>query len=868
MAVNVEEITEILTKAGLRPTESVTIPARAAQFSPIPSRLSPALADALHQSLPNGLYSHQTMAIDALLGGSDVCISTQTASGKSLIFMAAAAEIVLARPANRVLALYPAKALIQDQLGKWRSFLAPFGATVAFIDGSVPVASRPELLRKNQVIAMTPDVAHAWLMSHSGTPECARFLADLRLLVLDEAHVYDGAFGTNMAYFLRRLALAAAPFRVVCSTATVGEPKEFMHQLTGRDMLIVDSSHDTSAVAEKTLLLCPSSRKGGFDKTVQLLGALADYGKARFLAFGDSRKAVERIVGAILRRQNKAEDEADVAAGAEDDAADDLSNWPPLENVLPYRAGYENSDRDTIQRAITDGSLAGVVSTSALELGLDIGDLDIVVLLNTPDTVKAFRQRIGRAGRRHEAVCILIDEDGQMAPLNHYVEREPEPSWLYLENRYIQYANALCATVELQARGIKSTSGLSFTGLPDTFPRLLENELNPTEAVDDDLYDLKQRAAQGNPHYEFPIRSAAEPNFDVEGPHGLKLGNLSYGQALREAYPGAVYYYMARPFRVFALEYKKRQIRAQRTGHFTTKPITETTAFPDFKNGLLNAWRNPDGFVAEVELQVNERLKGFTEQRGQKNTAYEYGPTSPYYQRPLVRSFRTTGVCWTFPAKLDRSEKLAEAVLQSFAYTCGIQERDLGIALFHANEGPFSLEQAKGMVIFDATNGSLRLTERLARQFSEVVTSALIQAAAGSDEQRDLLALQSAAQGLEPAAAAPQAERSVSEGDTIAVIDRDQRAIYNSADGPLDVRVLDFRYTPHGLMYQLEPLKPAGHSLIVESGRHHMERTVVKNPPTKWMVLASTVSPLVGTTQMVQYNVVTGEETRATSIEE
>ena len=863
MAVNIGEITEILTKAGLPPTESVTIPAKVAQFGAAPSRLAPALADVLHEHLPNGLYSHQAMAIEALVGGADVCISTQTASGKSLIFMAAAAEIILARPANRVLALYPAKALIQDQLEKWRSFLAPFNATVAFIDGSVPVASRPEILRKNQVIAMTPDVAHAWLMSHTGTAECARFLADLRLLVLDEAHVYDGAFGTNMAYFLRRLTLAASQFRIVCSTATVGEPKEFMRQLTGRDMLIVDSSHDTSAVAEKTLLLCPSSRKGGFDKTVQLLGGLADYGKARFLAFGDSRKAVERIVGAILRRQSKTEDEAD---GNEDaDPPEDLSTWPPLENVLPYRAGYENEDRSTIQRSITNGSLAGVVSTSALELGLDIGDLDVVVLLNTPDTIKSFRQRIGRAGRRREAVCILIDEDGQMSPLPQYAEREPEPSWLYLENRYIQYANALCAAVELQARGVKTTSGLNFPWLPDAFARLVENELNPTEAIEEELYDLKQRA-QGNPHYEFPIRSAAEPNFDVEGPRGLKLGNLSYGQALREAYPGAIYYYMARPFRILALDYKKGRIRAQYARHFTTRPISDTMAFPDFKNGIVTAWKSSEGFLAEVELQVSERIKGFTEQRGQTKTAYEYGPTSHYSQRPLLRSFRTTGVCWAFPTQLDRSEKLADLMLQAFAYTCGIQERDLGIALFHANEGPFSIEQAKGMVIFDATNGSLRLTERLGRQFAEVVAAALAQAQPGSDEERDLLALRGAASALEPAAAQPQAERIVSDGDTIAVIDRNQQALYNSADGPLEVTVLDFRYTPNGLMYQLEPIKPAGKAIVFENGKHHAERKVVERAPGKWMVLASAVMPLVGSTNMVRYNVITGEETPDTSV--
>ena len=202
-----------------------------------------------------------------------------------------------------------------------------------------------------------------------------------------------------------------------------------------------------------------------------------------------------------------------------------------------------------------------------------------------------------------------------MAPLPQYVGRSPEPSWLYLDNRYIQYSNALCAAVEFQAVGFGSAANRDFGGLPDAFPRLLENELNPTAAVNSDLYALKQRA-QANPHYEFPIRSAAEPNFKVEGPFGLQLGTLSYGQALREAYPGGVYYYMASPFRIQSLEYKKGLIWASKSKRFTTKPVTDTMAFPDFQNGLIRAWKSSDGFIAEVELQVHERVKGFVEQRG------------------------------------------------------------------------------------------------------------------------------------------------------------------------------------------------------------------------------------------------------------
>lgn len=860
-AVNVSDIIQILTRAGLSPCEMATLPGRQAIHRPIPSILHDHIKAQLSDRFPGGVYCHQADAIQTVLEGADVCLATQAASGKSLIFMTAAAELLLRRSSTRVLALYPAKALIQDQLAKWTTFLAPCRARVGFIDGSVPSSSRPAILSSCRVVAMTPDVAHAWLMSHLGTKEVAEFLRDLGLLILDEAHVYDGAFGTNMAYFLRRLGLASGDHRLICSTATIGDPESFMKQLTGRNMVVLDEKHDTSALAEKTLLLAQSTIKGGFDRTVQMLAALAEYGKVRFLAFGDSRKAVERIVGAVLR-QDAAPSAADRQDEEDDESADteEAKNWPKLEHVLPYRAGYETSDREAIQQALMEGSLAGVVSTSALELGLDIGNLDIVVLLNTPPTIKSFRQRIGRAGRRRDAVCILIDDQGIMTPLTQYLDRPPEPSWLYLENNYIQYANALCAAVELQARGVKSTAGLDFVGLPETFHRLLENEVNPTAAVDPDLYGLKQRA-QGNPHYEFPIRAAAEPNFEVEGPFGLKLGSLSYGQALREAYPGAVYYYMARPFRVQSLEYKKGLIKASKSRHFTTKPLADTMAFPDFRNGLIASWRSPDGFLAEVELQVSERVRGFVEQRG-KNKAppHEYGPGSPYSQKPLWRLIKTTGICWAFPSKLDRSEIAGELIMSAFAFTCGVHERDLGVALFHANEGPFSPEQVKGTVVFDATNGSLRLTERLARQFAEVVDFATEQTQPDTPLRGELVTLRQLVAALQPSSTASPTQPSATAGDWIRVIDRNQRAMLLSGEAPSEVKLLDFRYTPHGLMYELEPLKAPGYSLLVDKGKLISERTVVKNPPVKWMVLASLVQPLGGITQMVRYNVVTGDE--------
>ena len=408
-----------------------------------------------------------------------MCLATPTASGKSLVFMSVAAHCTLTDRFAKVLAIYPAKALIQDQLTKWEEALGAYGIRAGFIDGSVPTSERGAILDACRVVAMTPDVLHAWLMSHLAERQVRSFLNRLKLLVLDEAHVYDGAFGTNMAHLLRRLAVAAPVFGIISSTATVGEPQSLMAQLTGREMQVLDASHDGSSLSEKTLLLVEGGGKGHFEKTVKLICRLTEFGRARFLAFGDSRKSVERIVAATLRQRDGNQNVDDVDREDDGDVAERTLR---LEHVLPFRAGYEAADRAEIQQALSKGTLAGVVSTSALELGLDIGDLDVVVLLNTPSSTKAFYQRIGRAGRRKPAVCVLIDDQHVMAPLGKYLQRSPEPSWLYLDNRYIQYANALCAAAELQALGIKSAADVELPRATREFPSFCRQRDQPDRA--------------------------------------------------------------------------------------------------------------------------------------------------------------------------------------------------------------------------------------------------------------------------------------------------------------------------------------------------------------------------------------------------
>jgi DEAD/DEAH box helicase domain-containing protein len=803
----------VLAAAGFAPVEEHTIRARAARHEPVPAALHPRVRAWLSQRFPAGLYRHQARALAALLEGSDVALSTPTASGKTLVFLAYAAHRLLSSHAGaraRVLALYPAKALIRDQAGSWTAMLGELGLRSVIIDGSVPVADRTRLLQGADVVLMTPDAAHAWLLRTAGQKTQRGFLAGLALLVLDEAHSYDGAFGTNTAHLLRRLRAIAAPHQTLSSTATIADTSRFVESLTGAGARCIDAEDDGSEAPEKRVVVARSvDDEPSHDRGAALVRELASGALGRFLVFADSRKRVEMTVRAIRGRADERDhDDADPVSelGIGSDAG-----------VLPYRAGYEEADRKAIQDALVRGKLRGVVATSALELGIDIGDIECVALLSPPPSMKSFWQRFGRAGRRSIAgLCLLVDDAGVVARaggLRTWLARPIEPSRLYLDNRYIQYAHALCAAAEITALGRGTVDLEAFATLPAEFRAHVENELEPRRPVPTDLYPLKQRGTQ--PHFEFPLRRATDRSFVVEvrGSQERK-GELTHAQMLREAYPGAVYYYMARAFRVQHVNERKGLCECVPTGGPVTRPNAQTIVFPRFVQSTLQLARGPEGFLCESELQVSERVLGFTEIRGKTRVGHDYGPESPWSQKPLTRYFETSGVCWWLRKGGASSERVAEWIRSAFCHHFGVQEQDVGVGGFHSNGGPLGEAGLfRGACVYDATNGSLRLTSLLAANFREIVAAAADTArdAGAPTDEAELRRLYDAAGSLEPAdvdASAPLPDPTMSvsaEAGPVEVVAPGQPALYVGGAIPEEITVLDVRYTPRGIFYAVEP---------------------------------------------------------------
>ncbi len=832
-----EIVVTFAKRRGFEIADRLELPSREPRYLPVPSQLHPAVRDLLTSKYPSGLYSHQAEAIEVAVAGNDVCLATSTASGKSLVFVTVAADLLRRQPEAKVLALYPARALIQDQVEKWQAILKPLNIPLGCIDGSVSPDLRDGIVRASRVVLMTPDVAHAWLMSHLAQPEVAGFMGALRLLILDEAHVYDGVFGTNMAFFLRRFQAASGTIQMISSTATLGDPAAFIEQLSGRKPRSFGLDEDGSGTPPKSVLLARVASADGFGATAALLSELALMRKARFLAFTDSRITVERIVAASHRGATK---DGDATQDDLDDSDADEGRAVGRHRVLPYRAGYETEDRSEIQNALEAGALAGVVSTSAMELGIDIGEIDLVVLLNVPPTTKAFWQRVGRTGRHRAGTCLLIDARGVLAEtagrLVDYVSRPLEPNWLYLENRYLQYANALCAAVELRQQDGRPLNTAPFDSLPASFQHFLANELSPADAIPPDLHALRQRAA--NPHHAFPLRSGIEQGFQVRGPHGRLLGSVTLSQALREAYPGAIYYYMAHSYRAYRWNAHNGEILARREHHWTTRPIAQAMVFPRFQGGTISLMRAGGSFVVEVETQVRERVLGFVEQRGAVTEEHRYGPTSPFHDRELTRFFETTGVCWYFAEPVVMSDAVALAILEAYCANFGVQPRDLGVGRFHSKTSPMGDEKCQGLCIFDATHGSLRLTQRLAERFADVVEAAI--AAATRDDALnvagELAGVAAASHNLRPVIVDGSAASSPADGDRIEVIAPGERAMFRGQSDVHEVQVMGYRHTPHRLMYEL-----------------------ASQPGVKWTVAANQVEPLYGETAMVRVNLTTEE---------
>ena len=737
-----ETIRTLLGDSKFSVVESFDMPGRSAQYEEIPLFLFDSkVGDYLNQwahrdaSAQSGLWSHQSWALEALGRGDNVVVSSGTASGKSLVFRVLALHKVLREPLSKVVVFYPLRALVADQLRGWREMAGSLDLDeniVGQIDGSVPPSERDNILEQSRIVVMTPDVCQAWLMSRLAMPVVKEFIYSLSTLVMDEAHVLEGVFGSNFAFLIRRLIAArnhllrnetgAVPLQLVAATATISNPGEHMKQLTGTEFTVVDHKDDGAPRYQRIVahVACPSGEDLKITKGLQQR-LITEGGDGAFITFLDSRKGVETL-----------------AMATQEDLGDLLNNSA----VASYRGGYTSTARQRIEEQLRSGELSGVVSTSALELGIDFPNLSVGLNVGVPPTRKAYRQRLGRVGRNGPGAFLIIGPPNVFqqygTSFREYHDMSVEPSYLYLDNRFMQFAHGRCLSDEREALAAPSNLPARVrwpSGFGGVYAAARPGGNCPPE------FDSIAELGGDTPQRNYPLRNVGEISFDIKlHENADKFGEVNQTQALRECYPGASYFHMMRSYEVAAWHTSAFMpfIRVKDgTPGRSTRPrrttwINSGITAGDIIEGHLVKGEN--GFLAECQMQITERVDGYTDGRTGEFHSYQELQQRNSNMKARSRNFRTSGVVlcivseWFKNGSVRRlvSDKLREV----FAHEYSVLPQDVGSAATN-----ISVRDSDGRVwrggcvaVFDQTYGSLRLTEKLYLKFEHILGRLLVAA--------------------------------------------------------------------------------------------------------------------------------------------
>ena len=533
--------------------------------APLPAELDPGLAEALGRVGIDSLYTHQLRAFEAA-ADSNLVITSGTASGKSLAFNLPVLDGIAARPKDRALYLYPTKALAQDQARKLAQ-LRPPNLREAIYDGDTPREERPEIRRRSNLVLTNPDMLHvALLPNHKSWGD---FLANLEWVVVDEAHTYRGVFGSHVANVLRRLRRLARAYgrepRFLLASATIANPVELAERLVGTEFELVDDDGAPRAGREIAMWNPPlldersGTRRSALSEAADLLAELVSHG-VRTICFLKSRRGIEliqRFARENLERRGKPE---------------------LAKRIAPYRGGYTPQQRRAIESRLSNGELLAVVATDALELGIDVGELDAAICVTFPGTVASLRQMWGRAGRRRRGLAVYVA--GQDA-LDQFFCRHPgEFLGRPVEAAILDHGNEQIASRHLIAAAYE----LPLTDEDDEVfgpewreraERLLEaGELRGVGGK------LMPRRAEFVAN-RIPLRSASADSVAViERDAGEMLGLVEAERAFTTIHPGAVYLHLGRSYEVDRLDIEERRaIVSAFDGDWYTRPKKETEIY-------------------------------------------------------------------------------------------------------------------------------------------------------------------------------------------------------------------------------------------------------------------------------------------------
>ncbi|TAK00337.1 MAG: DEAD/DEAH box helicase [Chloroflexota bacterium] len=694
------------------------LPERPADSVPFPDWLDARIVGGLRSRGIESLYRHQAEAIEAVHAGEDVVVVTPTASGKTLCYTLPVLQALADDPSARALFLFPTKALGQDQVAEFagQALASSLQIAVATYDGDTPAPIRSAIRTAGQVVVTNPDMLHSAILPHH--TKWFQLFEQVRVIVIDELHTYRGVFGSHVANVLRRLLRLCRHYGsnpvIVCASATIGNPAELAAQLTGRPARLVNRNgaprgeRHVLLVNPPILDVATGARASALSHAQRWALPFIRAGR-QTIVFGKARVAVEILL-----------------TGLRESLREHLG---PRSRIRGYRGGYLPTERRSIERGLRDGEILGVVSTNALELGVDIGSLDVSVLAGYPGSVAGTWQQLGRAGRRLDpSVGILV---ASASPVDQYVihhpefllERSPEEARCDPDNLHVLLAHLRCATFEMPFE-----PGEVFGPAPaDDLLAFLGEEGHVRQAGDGRWY----WSSENFPASEVSLRAAAPENvviIDTTPNRPRVLGEVDLFSAQVLVHERAIYIHESVQYYVDRLEWHERKAYVHKVDvdHYTYANRAVTLKPLDvFAEAPATGGRRVHGEVMVASLvTLFKKLKFGTDEN------VGWGPIDLPELELQTTAYWVTADVATGPDRgrdawrrddLDVALVGAGRALQAVAAVLlMVDPRDLGLV----SQVRSPHQESPTIYLYEAMPGGVGLSERLWARHDELVVGA------------------------------------------------------------------------------------------------------------------------------------------------
>ncbi len=690
------------------------LPGRPARYADFPESLDPRLSAVLNRRGIHQLYSHQRQAIDAIARGEDVVVVTPTASGKTLCYNLPVLDAILKNDDARALYLFPTKALSADQVAELYGTVEALGAEIKAYtyDGDTPAPARTLIRQAGHVVVTNPDMLHAGILPHH--TKWVKLFENLRFVVIDEIHAYRGVFGSNLANVVKRLKRICAFYgsnpQFICCSATIKNPQELAQVMIGKPVALIDDNGAPSGKKHVILYNPPVvNRQLGIRQdvlsTTERIAAGFLRNKIQSIIFARSRLHVE-----VMVRQLK------------DMVRDPLGNAGA---VRGYRGGYLPTLRREIERELRAGHIQAVVSTNALELGIDIGQLEVCILCGYPGTIASTWQQAGRAGRRNTDSLLLMVASS--SPLDQFIIKNPgyffgqspEMALINPDNLYIQLNHFKCAAYELPFQ-----KGDSFSD-PASTQEMLDylSEERIVREVGDRYYWMAEEFPQAG----INLRTGADQNFliiDITVPGKRRvIGEMDRFTVPMLLHQHAIYMHEGKQYQVEELDFddKKGYVRAVDVDYYTDADLTVSLkVLDDFDERPLGRMVRHRG-----EVLISQIVTIFKKMKLDTHENLGWG----HVKLPELE-MHTTATWWVMPEGLEAqySKDLLQGTMVALAHLirsiaplylmCAPQ--DIRVT-YHVRD-PFT--QAPTLYLSETTPGGLGLSDRVYEMDMELFAQA------------------------------------------------------------------------------------------------------------------------------------------------